>query len=68
MSFNPIESVKAVFPGEMLNKMAGILGGNYHQCTSGHAGYPSAVMIGIILRTEFGDAFDTLNLSKKPPR
>jgi outer membrane protein OmpA-like peptidoglycan-associated protein len=49
----------------MLNKMAGILGestANVHQAMQGII--PS-VMIGIILRTEFGDAFDTLNLSKE---
>jgi len=65
MSFNPIESVKAVFPGEMLNKMAGILGestSNVHQAMQGII--PS-VILGIILKTESGDPFDTLNLAKE---
>ena len=65
MSFNPIESVKAVFPGEMLNKMAGILGESTTNVHQAMQGIIPSVMIGIILRTEFGDAFDTLNLSKE---
>ena len=65
MSFNPIESVKAVFPGEMLNKMAGILGESTSSVQQAMQGIIPSVIIGIILRTEFGDAFDTLNLSKE---
>ena len=65
MSFNPIESVKAVFPGEMLNKMAGILGESTNNVQQAMQGIIPSVIIGIILRTEFGDAFDTLNLSKE---
>ena len=65
MSFNPIESVKAVFPGEMLNKMAGILGESNSSVQQAMQGIIPSVIIGIILKTEFGDAFDTLNLSKE---
>jgi outer membrane protein OmpA-like peptidoglycan-associated protein len=65
MSFNPIESVKAVFPGEMLNKMAGILGESTSSVQQAMQGIIPSVVIGIILKTEFGDAFDTLNLSKE---
>jgi len=65
MSFNPIESVRAVFPGEMLNKMAGILGESNSSVQQAMQGIIPSVFIGIILRTEFGDAFDTLNLSKE---
>ena len=65
MSFNPIESVKAVFPGEMLNKMAGILGESNSSVQQAMQGIVPSVIIGIILKTEFGDAFDTLNLSKE---
>ena len=65
MSFNPIESVKAVFPGEMMNKMAGILGESTTNVQQAMQGIIPSVMIGIILKTEFGDAFDTLNLSKE---
>ena len=51
MSFNPIESVKAVFPGEMLNKMAGILGEsttNVHQAMQG-------IIPSVIIRNHFKD-------------
>ena len=65
MSFNPIESVKAVFPGETMNKMAGILGESNSSVQQAMQGIIPSVIIGIILRTEFGDAFDTLNLSKE---
>jgi outer membrane protein OmpA-like peptidoglycan-associated protein len=65
MSFNPIESVKAVFPGETMNKMAGILGESTSSVQQAMQGIIPSVIIGIILRTEFGDAFDTLNLSKE---
>jgi outer membrane protein OmpA-like peptidoglycan-associated protein len=65
MSFNPIESVKAVFPGEMLNKMAGILGESNSSVQQAMQGIIPSVIIGIILKTESGDAFDTLNLSKE---
>jgi outer membrane protein OmpA-like peptidoglycan-associated protein len=65
MSFNPIESVKAVFPGEMLNKMAGILGESTSNVQQAMQGIIPSVIIGIILKTEYGDAFDTLNLSKE---
>ncbi len=65
MSFNPIESVRAVFPGEMLNKMAGILGESTSSVQQSMQGIIPSVIIGIILRTEFGDAFDTLNRSKE---
>jgi outer membrane protein OmpA-like peptidoglycan-associated protein len=65
MSFNPIESVKAVFPGEMLNKMAGILGESTSSVQQAMQGIIPSVFIGIILKTEFGDAFNTLNLSKE---
>jgi outer membrane protein OmpA-like peptidoglycan-associated protein len=65
MSFNPIESVKAVFPGEMLNKMAGILGESTTNVHQAMQGIIPSVMIGIILKTEFADVFDTLNLSKE---
>jgi outer membrane protein OmpA-like peptidoglycan-associated protein len=65
MSFNPIESVKAVFPGEMLNKMAGILGESTSNVQQAMQGIIPSVIIGIILKTEFGDGFDTLNLSKE---
>jgi hypothetical protein len=65
MSFNPIESVKAVFPGEIMNKMAGILGESNSSVQQAMQGIIPSVIIGIILRTEFGDAFDTLNLSKE---
>jgi outer membrane protein OmpA-like peptidoglycan-associated protein len=65
MSFNPIEAVKAVFPNGMMNKMAGILGESTPSVQQAMQGIIPSVMIGIILRTEFGDAFDTLNLSKE---
>ncbi|HEY2349161.1 MAG TPA: OmpA family protein [Puia sp.] len=65
MSFNPIESVKTVFPGEMLNKMAGILGESTSNVQQAMQGIIPSVIIGIILKTEFGDGFDTLNLSKE---
>jgi outer membrane protein OmpA-like peptidoglycan-associated protein len=65
MYFNPIESVKAVFPGEMLNKMAGILGESTNNVQQAMQGIIPAVIIGIILKTEFGDPYDTLNLSKE---
>ena len=65
MSFNPIEAVKAVFPNDMMNKMAGILGESTPSVQQAMQGIIPSVMIGIILRTEFGDAFDTLNLSKE---
>ncbi|MEJ0079369.1 MAG: hypothetical protein WDM78_00020 [Puia sp.] len=54
MSFNPIESVRAVFPGEMLNKMAGILGESTSSVQQSMQGIIPSVIIGIILRTEFG--------------
>jgi outer membrane protein OmpA-like peptidoglycan-associated protein len=65
MSFNPIESVKDVFPGEMLNKMAGILGESTNNVQQAMQGMIPSVIIGIILKTEFADVFDTLNLSKE---
>jgi outer membrane protein OmpA-like peptidoglycan-associated protein len=65
MSFNPIDSVKAVFPGEMLNKMAGILGESNNNVQLAMQGIIPSVIIGIILKTEFGDPYDTLNLSKE---
>jgi|GEM_PF-978259 len=65
MAFNPIESVKAVFPGEMLNKMAGILGESTTNVQQAMQGIIPSVIIGIILKTEFGDPYDTLNLSKE---
>src|ERR1700682_3323238 len=65
MSFNPIESLKAVFPGEMMNKMAGILGESTANVHLAMRGVIPAVMTGIILKTEIGDHPDTLNLSKE---
>jgi outer membrane protein OmpA-like peptidoglycan-associated protein len=65
MSFNAIESVKAVFPGEMVNKMAGILGESTNNVQQAMQGIVPSVIIGIILKTEYGDAYDTLNLSKE---
>jgi len=65
MSFNPIESVKAVFPGEMLNKMAGILGESTSNVQQAMHVIIPAVIIGIILKTENGDPYDTLNVSKE---
>jgi outer membrane protein OmpA-like peptidoglycan-associated protein len=65
MSFNPIEAVKTVFPSDMMNKMAGILGESTSNIQQAMQGIIPSVIIGIILKTEFGDAFDTLNLSKE---
>ena len=65
MSFNPIEAVKAVFPNGMMNKMAGILGESTPSVQQAMQGIIPSVFIGIILKTEFGDAFNTLNLSKE---
>jgi outer membrane protein OmpA-like peptidoglycan-associated protein len=65
MSFNPIESVKTAFPGEMMNKMAGILGESTNNVQQAMQGIIPSVILGIILKTEFGDAYDTLNLSKE---
>jgi len=65
MSFNPIESVKAVFPGEMMNKMAGILGESTASVQQAMQGIIPSVMTGIILKTEFGDPYDSFNLSKE---
>src|SRR3954471_21223677 len=65
MSFNPIESVKAVFPAELVNKMAGILGESTSNVQQAMQGIIPSVIIGIILKTEYGDAFDTFNLSKE---
>ena len=49
----------------MMNKMAGILGESTTGVQQAMQGIIPSVMIGIILRTEFGDAFDTINLSKE---
>jgi outer membrane protein OmpA-like peptidoglycan-associated protein len=65
MPFNPIESVKAVFPGEMMNKMAGILGESTTNVQQAMQGIIPSVMTGVILKTEFGDPYDTFNLSKE---
>jgi outer membrane protein OmpA-like peptidoglycan-associated protein len=65
MSFNPIESVKAVFSGEMMNKMAGILGESTTNVQQAMQGIIPSVMTGIVLKTEFGDPYDTFNLSKE---
>jgi outer membrane protein OmpA-like peptidoglycan-associated protein len=65
MSFNPIDAVKAVFPGEMMNKMAGILGESTINVQQAMQGIIPSVIIGIILKTEFGDPYDTFNLSKE---
>jgi len=65
MPFNPIESVKAVFPGEMMNKMAGILGESTTNVQQAMQGIIPSVMTGIILKTEFGDPYDSFNLSKE---
>lgn len=65
MSFNPIEAVRAVFPNEMMNKMAGLLGESTTQVQQAMQGVIPSVITGIILKTEFGDAFDTYNLAKE---
>ena len=65
MSFYPIESVKAVFPGEMMNKMAGILGESTSSVQQAMQGIIPSVITGIILKTEFGDAHDTFNLARE---
>ena len=65
MSFNPIESVKEVFPGEMMNKMAGILGESTSSVQQAMQGIIPSVVTGIILKTEFGDPYDSFNLAKE---
>src|ERR1700676_987044 len=65
MSFNLIESVKTIFPVEMVNKMAGILGESSVNVQQAMQGIIPSALTGIILKTEFGDAHDILNLVKE---
>jgi hypothetical protein len=65
MSFDPIESVKAVFSGELMNKMAGVLGESSANVQQAMQGIIPSVVTGLLLKTEFGDVHDTLNLAKE---
>jgi outer membrane protein OmpA-like peptidoglycan-associated protein len=68
MSFNLIESVKEVFSGDMMNKMAGILGESSVNVQQAMQGIIPSILTGILLRADSGDVQDTLNLATEASR
>lgn len=68
MSFNLIESVKEILSGDMTNKMAGILGESPANVQQAIQGIVPAILTGLMLKTDTGDAQDTLNLATAAAR
>ena len=68
MSFNLIESVKEILSGDMTNRMAGILGESPANVQQAIQGIIPAILTGVLLKTDSGDANDTLNLATAAAR
>lgn len=68
MSFNLIESVKALFSGEMTNNMAGILGENSEHVQKAMQGVTASILTGVLLKADSGDVQGTLNLATDAAR
>jgi outer membrane protein OmpA-like peptidoglycan-associated protein len=63
MSFNLIESVKALFSGDMTNNLAGSLGESSGRVQQAMQGVIASVLTGVLLKADSGDVQDTLNLA-----
>ncbi|MDP9040507.1 MAG: DUF937 domain-containing protein, partial [Bacteroidota bacterium] len=65
MSFHLTDSVKSVFPGEMINKMAGILGESSASVQLAMQGIIPSALTGIMLKAEYGDTHELFNILKE---
>jgi outer membrane protein OmpA-like peptidoglycan-associated protein len=65
MSFHLTDSVKSVFPGEMINKMAGILGESSANVQLAMQGIIPSALTGIMLKAEYGDTHELFNILKE---
>lgn len=63
MSFNLIESVKGVLSGDMINKMAELLGEDAMHVQLAMGGIVPSILTGVLLKTESSDGQETLNLA-----
>jgi outer membrane protein OmpA-like peptidoglycan-associated protein len=68
MSFNLIESVKAILSGDMTNKMGDILKENPLHVEQAMLGIIPAVLTGVLLKADAGDVQGTLNLATDAAR
>lgn len=68
MSFNLIEAVKEILSSDMANRMAGILGESPANVQQAIHGIIPAILTGVMLKTDSGDAQDTINLATAAAR
>ncbi len=68
MSFNLIEAVKEILSTDMANRMAGILGESPANVQQAIHGIIPTILAGVMLKTDSGDAQDTLNLATAAAR
>jgi outer membrane protein OmpA-like peptidoglycan-associated protein len=68
MSFNLIETVKAVLSGDMTNKMAGILGESTVNVQQALQSIVPSILTGVLLKADSGDIQETLNLATDAAR
>ncbi len=68
MSFNLFETVKASLSGDMINKMAGILGESSAHVQQAMYGIIPSVLTGILLKADSGDVQEILNLATEAAR
>ncbi len=68
MSFNLIEAVKEILGSDMSNRMAGILGESPANVQQAIHGIIPTILTGVMLKTDSGDAQDTLNLATAAAR
>jgi outer membrane protein OmpA-like peptidoglycan-associated protein len=68
MSFNLFETVKAALSGDMINKMAGILGESSTNVQQAMQGIVPSVLTGILIKADAGDLQEMLNLATEAAR
>ncbi len=68
MSFNLIEAVKEILSSDIANRMAGILGESPANVQQAIHGIIPAILTGVMLKNDSGDAQDTLNLATAAAR
>ncbi len=68
MSFNLIESVKALFSGDMTNSLADRLGERAGHVQQAMKGAIASILAGVILKADAGDVQGTLNLATDAAR